>query len=93
MNLLINHRFIFNRLHAPLALSLCVCCQQPPGDEMGGRTDAQRDYAVCCARDAGEMTSCARRLLKRNWKQAKALWCYLSSVSHAARNQAEINGV
>jgi hypothetical protein len=39
------------------------------------------------------MTSCARRLLKRNWKQAKALWCYLSSVSHAARNQAEINGV
>jgi hypothetical protein len=90
MNLLINHRFIFNRLHAPLALSLCAGGRR--GDEMGGRTDAQRDYAVC-ARDAGEMTSCARRLLKRNWKQAKALWCYLSSVSHAARNQAEINGV
>jgi len=76
-----------------MRLSLCAfVAGGGRGDEMGGRTDAQRDHTVC-ARDAGEMTSCARRLLKRNWKQAKALWCYLSSVSHAARNQAEINGV
>lgn len=54
-------------------------------DEMGGRT--------VCVRCGRNDESCARRLLKRNWKQAKALWCYLSSVSHAARNQAEINGV
>jgi hypothetical protein len=46
MNLLINHRFIFNRLYAPL----CAFVAGGRGDEMGGRTDGRCDY-ICVRND------------------------------------------